>query len=70
MEKWDSNRRMEKMRINQKNKNKTRKADSKKRKKQTNKNKKGKNERERERKQTLRFSSLEPLSKYTCIRLS
>ena len=31
---------------------------------------KGKKEREKERKKTRRSSSLEPLSKYTCIRLS
>ena len=31
---------------------------------------KGKKEREKEGKKTLRFSSLEPLSKSTCIRLS
>ena len=60
---------MEKMWINQKNKNKTRKWRQQKKKKQTN-TKRKKRKRERKEKDAPFLLFLEPLSKYTCIRLS
>ena len=65
----DSKRRIEKMWINQKIRIKRQNADSKKKKKQTN-TKRKKRKRERKEKDAPLSSSLEPLSKYTCIRLS